>query len=97
MRYITTGRVPPGWGASRRRLAGRPPPWVGLLLAPPAHPRAHAARTVYIADLAHGPGFNRIPAQMAGKPRPALTVAPVGKQHCGFVAEVDAIAAVAAD
>ena len=50
--------------------------------------------TVYIADLAHWPAFNRIYAQIMGDHRPARTVVPVGTLHYGYLVEVDAIAAV---
>lgn len=49
--------------------------------------------TVYIADVAHWPAFNRIYAEMFGEHRPARTVVPVAL-HYGYLVEMDVIAAV---
>jgi reactive intermediate/imine deaminase len=55
----------------------------------------HVVRaTVYIADLAHWPEFNRIYAEMMGEHRPARTVVPVAQLHYGYLIEMDVIAAV---
>jgi 2-iminobutanoate/2-iminopropanoate deaminase len=50
--------------------------------------------TVYIADIAHWPAFNRIYAELMGGHRPARTVVPVAQLHYGYLVEMDAIAAV---
>lgn len=50
--------------------------------------------TVYIADIAHWPDFNRIYAELLGAHRPARTVVPVAELHFGYLVEIDAIAAV---
>ena len=50
--------------------------------------------TVYIADVAHWPAFNRIYAEAFGAHRPARTVVPVGALHYGYLVEMDAVAAV---
>jgi len=50
--------------------------------------------TVYIADVAHWPAFNRIYAEALGSHRPARTVVPVGALHYGYLVEMDAMAAV---
>ncbi len=50
--------------------------------------------TVYIADIAHWPDFNRIYAELLGAHRPARTVVPVPQLHYGYLVEMDAIAAV---
>ena len=50
--------------------------------------------TVYIADIAHWPAFNRIYADLMGVHRPARTVVPVAQLHYGYLVEMDAIAAV---
>ena len=50
--------------------------------------------TVYIADIAHWPDFNRIYAQRLGSHRPARTVVPVAKLHYGYLVEMDVIAAI---
>lgn len=50
--------------------------------------------TVYIADVAHWPAFNRIYAEMFGEHRPARTVVPVAQLHYGYLVEMDVIAAV---
>ena len=55
----------------------------------------HVVRaTVYIADVAHWPAFNRIYAELLGDHRPARTVVPVPHLHYGYLVEVDVIAAV---
>jgi reactive intermediate/imine deaminase len=55
----------------------------------------HVVRaTVYIADVAHWPAFNRIYAERLGDHRPARTVVPVAQLHYGYLVEMDAIAAV---
>lgn len=51
--------------------------------------------TVYIADLADWPEFNRIYAEVFGAHRPARAVVPTGPLHFGYRVEMDAIAAVA--
>ena len=50
--------------------------------------------TVYIADVAHWPAFNRIYAEALGTHRPARTVVPVAQLHYGYLVEMDAVAAV---
>ena len=56
---------------------------------------AHVLRaTVYIADVAHWPAFNRIYAEQLGDHRPARTVVPVAQLHYGYLVEMDVIAAV---
>ena len=50
--------------------------------------------TVYIADIAHWPAFNRIYAERLGAHRPARTVVPVAQLHYGYLVEMDVIAAV---
>lgn len=50
--------------------------------------------TVYIADIAHWPEFNRIYAERLGSHRPARTVVPVAQLHYGYLVEMDVIAAL---
>lgn len=50
--------------------------------------------TVYIADIAHWPDFNRIYAERLGSHRPARTVVPVAELHYGYLVEMDVIAAL---
>lgn len=50
--------------------------------------------TVYIADIAHWPAFNKVYAEMLGGHRPARTVVPVPGLHYGFLVEMDAVAAI---
>lgn len=50
--------------------------------------------TVYIADIAHWPDFNRIYAERLGAHRPARTVVPVAQLHYGYLVEMDVIAAL---
>ena len=50
--------------------------------------------TVYIADVAHWPAFNKVYAEMLGDHRPARTVVPVPHLHYGYLVEMDAIAAL---
>ena len=50
--------------------------------------------TVYIADVAHWPAFNRIYAERLGDHRPARTVVPVAGLHYGYLVEMDVIAAL---
>ena len=50
--------------------------------------------TVYIADIAHWPAFNRIYAERLGSHRPARTVVPVAQLHYGYLVEMDVIAAL---
>ncbi len=50
--------------------------------------------TVYIADIAHWPAFNRIYAERLGAHRPARTVVPVAQLHYGYLVEMDVIAAL---
>jgi reactive intermediate/imine deaminase len=50
--------------------------------------------TVYIADVAHWPAFNKVYSEMLGSHRPARTVVPVAQLHYGYLVEMDAIAAV---
>lgn len=47
---------------------------------------------VYLADIEHWPGFNRIYADWAGEARPARAIVPVGPLHYGFKIEVEATA-----
>ncbi|MEO5692086.1 MAG: Rid family detoxifying hydrolase [Usitatibacter sp.] len=57
--------------------------------------RDHILRTtVYIADIAHWPDFNRVYAEMMGTHKPARTVVPVPQLHYGYLVEMDAIAAI---
>lgn len=48
--------------------------------------------TVYIADIAHWPEFNRIYAEMLGAAKPARAVVPVPELHHGYLLEVEAVA-----
>ena len=50
--------------------------------------------TVYIADVAHWPDFNRVYAERLGAHRPARTVVPVAQLHYGYLVEMDVIAAL---
>jgi 2-iminobutanoate/2-iminopropanoate deaminase len=50
--------------------------------------------TVYIADIAHWPDFNRIYAEQLGAHKPARTVVPVAQLHYGYLVEMDVIAAL---
>jgi 2-iminobutanoate/2-iminopropanoate deaminase len=50
--------------------------------------------TVYIADIAHWPAFNRIYAERLGSHLPARTVVPVPQLHYGYLVEMDVIAAL---
>ena len=50
--------------------------------------------TVYIADIAHWPAFNRIYAEQLGAHKPARTVVPVAQLHYGYLVEMDVIAAL---
>ena len=50
--------------------------------------------TVYIADVAHWPAFNRVYAELLGEHKPARTVVPVPHLHYGYLVEMDAIAAL---
>lgn len=50
--------------------------------------------TVYIADVAHWPAFNRVYAEILGDHRPARTVVPVPALHYGLLVEMDAVAAL---
>jgi reactive intermediate/imine deaminase len=50
--------------------------------------------TVYVADVARWPDFNRVYAEMMGAHRPARTVVPVAGLHHGYLVEMDAIAAL---
>ena len=50
--------------------------------------------TVFVADIAHWPAFDRIYAELMGGHKPARTVVPVPGLHYGFLVEMDAIAAV---
>jgi len=50
--------------------------------------------TVYIADIAHWPDFNRVYAERLGAHRPARTVVPVAQLHYGYLVEMDVIAAL---
>ena len=50
--------------------------------------------TVYIADIAHWPAFNRIYAERLGAHKPARTVVPVPELHYGYLVEMDVIAAL---
>lgn len=55
----------------------------------------HVVRvTVYIADIALWPEFNRLYAEFFGTHRPARTVVPVPGLHDGYALEVDAVAMV---
>ena len=50
--------------------------------------------TVYIADIAHWPAFNRIYGERLGPHKPARTVVPVPQLHYGYLVEMDVIAAL---
>jgi len=50
--------------------------------------------TVYIADIAHWPAFNRIYGERLGAHKPARTVVPVPGLHYGYLVEMDVIAAL---
>ena len=50
--------------------------------------------TVYIADIAHWPAFNRIYGERLGAHKPARTVVPVPQLHYGYLVEMDVIAAL---
>jgi reactive intermediate/imine deaminase len=50
--------------------------------------------TVYIADVAHWPAFNKVYAELLGAHKPARTVVPVAQLHYGYLVEMDAIAAL---
>jgi reactive intermediate/imine deaminase len=50
--------------------------------------------TVYIADIAHWPAFNRIYGELLGAHKPARTVVPVAQLHYGYLVEMDVIAAL---
>lgn len=50
--------------------------------------------TVYIADVAHWPAFNRAYAEAFGDHKPARTVVPVAGLHYGYLVEMDVIAAL---
>lgn len=68
---------------------------VAAILAAAGSSLAHVVRaTVYIADVAHWPAFNRIYAEALGDHRPARTVVPVAQLHYGYLVEMDVIAAV---
>lgn len=49
--------------------------------------------TVYIADIAYWPEFNRLYAEALGGAKPARCVVPVPELHHGYLVEVEAIAA----
>ena len=49
--------------------------------------------TVYIADIARWPEFNRLYAEAFGEVKPARAVVPVPELHHGYLVEVEAIAA----
>jgi len=50
--------------------------------------------TVYIANIAHWPDFNRVYAERLGAHRPARTVVPVAQLHYGYLVEMDVVAAL---
>ena len=50
--------------------------------------------TVYIADVAHWPAFNKVYAELLGAHKPARTVVPVAQLHYGYLVEMDAVAAL---
>jgi len=49
--------------------------------------------TVYVADIAHWPAFNRIYAEAMGEAKPARAVVPVPALNHGYLVEVEAVAA----
>lgn len=53
--------------------------------------------TAYIVDVGNWPKFDRIFAEMLGDVRPARAVVPVPELHYGFLVEIEAIAALAAE
>jgi reactive intermediate/imine deaminase len=68
---------------------------VAAILEAAGSSTAHIVRaTVYIADVAHWPAFNRVYAEMLGDHRPARTVVPVPHLHYGYLVEMDVIAAL---
>ena len=50
--------------------------------------------TVYVADMADWPTFNRLYAETFGDHKPARVVVPVSPLHYGYGVEMDALAAV---
>lgn len=67
---------------------------LAIVAAAGGGPETLLRTTVYVADIAHWPAFNRIYAEMLGAHRPARTVVPVPELHYGYLVEMDAIAAV---
>ncbi|MGO4566448.1 RidA family protein [Rhizobium sp. 2YAF20] len=53
--------------------------------------------TAYIAGVEHWPSFNAIFAERFAQARPVRTVVPVPELHCGYLVELDAIAATEPD
>ena len=67
---------------------------LAIVRAAGGSPASVLRTTVYIADVAHWPAFNRIYAEALGAHRPARTVVPVAALHYGYLVEMDAVAAV---
>lgn len=67
---------------------------LGILEAAGSSAGGIVKATVYIADIAHWPEFNRIYAERLGSHRPARTVVPVAQLHYGYLVEMDVIAAL---
>ena len=67
---------------------------LGILEAAGSSAGGIVKATVYIADIAHWPDFNRIYAERLGSHRPARTVVPVAQLHYGYLVEMDVIAAL---
>ncbi len=67
---------------------------LGILEAAGSSSAGILKATVYIADIAHWPDFNRIYAERLGAHRPARTVVPVAELHYGYLVEMDVIAAL---
>jgi len=59
-------------------------------------PRHLLKVTAYIVGVKNWPAFNSIYAEIMGAARPARTVVPVPELHYGYLAEIDAVAAVPA-
>ena len=86
-----TQRRPAGFEAEARQVIAN----VAAILEAAGSSLAHIVRaTVYIADVAHWPEFNRVYAEMLGEHRPARTVVPVAQLHHGYLVEMDVIAAI---
>jgi reactive intermediate/imine deaminase len=84
-------RKPAGFEAESRQVIAN----VAAILEAAGSSLGHIVRaTVYIADIAQWPEFNRVSAEMLGEHRPARTVVPVAQLHYGYLVEMDVIAAL---